>query len=259
MSDVSTSSALPFGAGRSISVAVAAACLAAGLLLPATDSRAEVTWEVFQLTTDSQDNISPHVSGTTYVWKKGGSNGRMVMWSEGDAQPVVISSESREFYPRISGRRVIWESSSQGDSGIILWDDGVLKTLTDNGTDDRTPDISGPATVWPARGSFGLLYNDGEVERIVTAGGSGPDDYPSLAGGVLTWQARVGGTRRCSCCSTTWSIRSPTTTSTITPRRSTRSALPGPAYLRGNTRCSMRCCPGSTAAAAMTSGPAVWD
>ncbi len=157
-------------------------------------ARAEVTWEVFQLTTGTQGHRSPHVSGTTYVWQRGSSgNWQILMWSEGDAEPVVISTSSREYYPRISGRRVVWESDSGGDYEIYLWDDGFLSTLTSNTTDDRFPYVGGYGMVWLSQGDDGLLYSDGQQQQLITAGASGPDLDPSVQDNLVTWYVNADG------------------------------------------------------------------
>ncbi len=69
------------------------------LLHPQVHSLAEPTWEVMQLTNGDVFDSQPDVNGRTYVWQRQRHPGRsdVLIWTEGDEVPAVISSNNRAF------------------------------------------------------------------------------------------------------------------------------------------------------------------
>lgn len=96
--------------------------IALSLSMP-TLSSAEPTWQVFQLTDGAELDFVPDLSGTTYVWqRKVGNGAKIMMWSEGETSPSQISMTTKDFRPRMSDKRVVWESTdgSGGDDEVQL-------------------------------------------------------------------------------------------------------------------------------------------
>lgn len=166
-----------------------------GLVLVAVSiAIAQPSAQVFQLSSGPNPDFIPVVDGTTYVSQRGASgNMRIMMWSEGDAAPVQISSTLREALPRMDDGRVVWQSdASGGDFEIKLWENGSETTLTANTEDDTTPDIGGFAKAWLfniAANTWVVRYDDGVAQIDLTANTGAGDAYPSVMNDWLTGEA----------------------------------------------------------------------
>lgn len=88
--------------------------------------------EVFPVTDPNGNNREPDVSGTTYVWQSGDANAPYIrMWTEGDPDPLTISTARYSNSPHISNGRVVWAFSNRSDFDIALWSQGETTLLTD--------------------------------------------------------------------------------------------------------------------------------
>ncbi|MCH8851052.1 MAG: PQQ-binding-like beta-propeller repeat protein [Planctomycetes bacterium] len=175
--------------------AISVFCAALGILLDASPAWAQPTSEVFQLTTGSVFDLSPAVDGTTYVWRRGsGGFGEIYMWTEGDAEPAVISTDNEEFGPRISDGRVVWESlsGSGSDYDVYVWENGSAAPLFNNSDDERVPDVGGFGMVWRFK-TWWLVYDNGQEQIEITAGVDGIDEYPRVEDSFLVWEASTNG------------------------------------------------------------------
>lgn len=56
--------------------------------------------------------------------------------------------------------------------------------------DDLNPDICANEIVWSSQGQYGLLLDDGQSRRRITANTEGADSYPIVAHGMVVWEAR---------------------------------------------------------------------
>ena len=107
------------------------------------------SWQVFRITDDSELDVLPAVSGTTYVCQRKLGNGAIIMqWSEGDSSPTQISTSEWDWQPRIEDGRVLWEANPGSDYDIWEWISGLASALTSGSVNERFPDIGGGATVW---------------------------------------------------------------------------------------------------------------
>ncbi|HEY3245355.1 MAG TPA: PQQ-binding-like beta-propeller repeat protein [Phycisphaerae bacterium] len=163
------------------------ASTALGLLLCiSAPLNADPTWQVFQLTSGAQNDFLPDVSGMSYVWQRGaGSSAQIMMWTEGGPAPAAISSGGNNGSPRINGQRVVWEQLFSGDYEIAQWLAGSFSYLTNNNYDDRNPAVGGTSVAWKAQGLFGIVFNDGQQQQVITAG---DDNYPAVFNNWLTWE-----------------------------------------------------------------------
>lgn len=175
--------------------AISIFCAALGILLDASPVWAQPTSEVFQLTSGNVFDLSPAVDGTTYVWRRGsGSFGEIYMWTEGDAEPTIISTDNEEYFPRISDGRVVWESlsGSGSDYDVYLWENGSAAPLFNNSDDERDPDVGGYGMVWRFK-TWWLVYDNGQEQIEITADAGGIDLYPRVQDSFLVWEAGVNG------------------------------------------------------------------
>jgi outer membrane protein assembly factor BamB len=158
----------------------------------ASSAAAQPTWEVFQLTQGAVSDFAPQVSGTTYVWKRGlGSIGQILMWTEGDPQPVVISTGSQNRLPSISNGVVVWASRIGSDDEIIRWESGSTQVLTNTPDDEADANVGGSGIVWRFSNQH-IVYFDGATETIITAGVSGADEYPRVVDDFVVWESNDG-------------------------------------------------------------------
>jgi hypothetical protein len=149
-------------------------------------------WQVYQLTSGAASDTQPDVSGTSYVWQRGG---QAWLWTEGDPQPVVVSTTTGAQRPRISLGRIVWEFDpghyGDRDWEIMLWKPDGLTRLTSNDYDDRYPDVGGYGLVWRDQGNGYLIYDNGQQQFHLTANGAGMDSYPSVSNDVVVWSANT--------------------------------------------------------------------
>lgn len=150
----------------------------------------EPTWDVYPITDEQDADFAPHVSGQTYVWQRntGSGNADILMWSEGDESPVVISAEARSFGPRIAGGRVVWEAHPQFENWyeIELWENGGISRVTDNEIDDRSPDVGAGGIVWLDETEFINFFDGVDLVRIDAV--NERPGFPRTDDGFVVWE-----------------------------------------------------------------------
>lgn len=165
-----------------------------------------------QITSDSVNQTHPDISDDRIVWlnwTSGGSvNVRMYNIQTGTEAPVPFSGISTvfspdnantEFFPRISGNRIVWDGSS--NRNVILGYDILTGSVTEiappNGfTRKLHPDISGNRVVWEDwRSGYSEIYMydflANTETRISSNTNNTKDDprqaYPAIDGDKIVW------------------------------------------------------------------------
>ncbi len=139
------------------------------------------------ITMDTWDNAfaSTDLSGHSIVWQ-GNVNGRWQIFfadASGTSTPEILRvTDSREsnFNPRVEGDTVVWQAWVDGNWEIYL---ATRYAPADRPSDDN------PLPEENAR--LGVTH-EWSVERVTT--NADHDMFPSISGGLITWQAFHNGT-----------------------------------------------------------------
>jgi beta propeller repeat protein len=134
-----------------------------------------------QLTHFSWDNAFPatDVSGKSVVWQ-GNVNGRWQIFyatiSASGTPSIMEVTHSNEsnFNPKVDGDDIVWQGWVDGNWEIFL-------------AEHLTPENYLASTTLPIENKLLAIDNSWKVTRVTT--NSGHDMFPSVAGGLTTWQS----------------------------------------------------------------------
>lgn len=139
------------------------------------------------ITMDAWDNAfaSTDLSGHSIVWQ-GNVNGRWQIFfadAAGTSTPEIVRvTDSREsnFNPRVEGRTIVWQAWVDGNWEVYL----ATRYLPADRPSDENP--------LPEENARLGITHEWHVERITM--NDDHDMFPSISGGLVTWQAFQNGT-----------------------------------------------------------------
>jgi hypothetical protein len=133
------------------------------------------------------DILDLDVSDGRVVWSDRVGGDREIFFFDGEEVVQLTDDDVNEFFPRISGSRVVWQViglDGEDDVEIELFDGEESAPLTDNDFHDQFPQISGKDVVWVGTpggsGDPGEIYwYDGVTIHRVTE-----NDYEDAVGSI---------------------------------------------------------------------------
>ena len=81
-----------------------------------------------------------------------------IFFYDGVSTTQLTNNSLNDWYPQVSGNRVVWRAHDGNDWEIFLWDEGEIIQLTDNEYADYETKIDGDTVVW-----YGHDGNDFEI------------------------------------------------------------------------------------------------
>ncbi len=134
------------------------------------------------------------VDGNNIVWSelKSGDNDFEIFLYNGSETIQLTDNDVNDFFPKISGDNVVWQSQIREDAEIFLYDGSETIQLTNNDVGDERPAISGDNVVWS--GSDG---NDSEIflydgsETIQLTNNDVRDFIPAISGDNVVWKSDI--------------------------------------------------------------------
>ena len=135
-----------------------------------------------------------NIDGNNIVWseKVSGDNDFEIFLYNGSETIQLTDNDVNDFFPKISGDNVVWQSQINLDAEIFLYDGSQTIQITDNDVRDFFPAISGDNIVWSGNDGNDreiFLYNGSETIQLTDNDVN--DFFPKISGNNVVWQSQI--------------------------------------------------------------------
>jgi beta propeller repeat protein len=155
---------------------------------------------MYDLSTNTKRLVTTNIVTTPVVF-----DGTLILWADGrngygnydiymydlstNSEKQITSDPADQYYPAISGTRIVWEDMRNGYADIYMYDlsTNTETRITTYSTSEMFPDISGNRIVWDdhRNGNEGIYMYDLStgIEKLIT----NSTGLPSIDGTRIVW------------------------------------------------------------------------